>query len=95
VSLGQSQLAWFARTRKCKAGRDPRQRLLREAGPVEAFLGCRHDGDHGGLEPQPDVRRAGHGVCEPRASNLARGLACGLTQPGAAPGSTAVDTEEE
>ena len=67
VSPGESQLGRLARTRKRKAGRDPAQVALRKTGLVEALLDCGHDGDHGGLEPQPNIGRPRHGVCEPLA----------------------------
>jgi len=66
MAFGESQLGGFARPRKRKAGRDPAQIALGKTGLVQAFFGRRHDGDHGGLESQPNVRRAGYGVCEPR-----------------------------
>jgi hypothetical protein len=65
VSTRECQLGWLARARKSKAGRDPLQIAPGKTGLVEALLDRGHDGNHGGLEPQPDVRRACHRIGEP------------------------------
>jgi hypothetical protein len=60
-------LGWFARARKCKAGGGPIQVAPCKTGLIKALLDRRHDRDHGGLEPDPDIGRTRHGLGEPHA----------------------------